>query len=296
MKIFAAVLATFTVCSQVAMIHAQELTEAASVCAAASIGGSTEVGSLRYIRDGQIVEFLHGYMAINHLSKKRSRHPERFVGFGGSLAARGYRPTGMVVVLRSVGPARFDPAGESGGTTAFAAFTDSNSEGEQIFWSWDDGDDATWEGTQYVERYSDGSWVTYDGQLDISNNDGHVIWGEETGRGGGTVYDQISHSHSSHRLAISPQRLSTLLVHDVLHQSPIQEWAICLVAGCAGCAGGCVFTGPVYPQCFGNCCFGVSIACALEYYLGGESGGGGGGGSGGGGGGGWLNVGPDGSA
>lgn len=34
-----------------------------------------------------------------------------------------------------------------------------------------------------------------------------------------------------------------------------------------GCAGGCLFTGPAYPECHGACCFGVSIACAVEYYF-----------------------------
>lgn len=299
MRLLVRVLSVIGICAATAPLDAQELTIAAFFGCRLAIQTdaiSTEAGSVRFVRNGRVVELLQGSKAFDHLSQKRLRHPQRFLHFAGALAAKGYRPTETIVVIRSIGPASLaEPHRERELIPLFVATVESNSEGEQIFWSWDDGNDATWEGSQYVERYSDGAWVSYDAQLDISNDEGNVIWSEQTGRGGRAVYDQTQVRQGQGHLSPLLRRVM-LPVKDVLNESPIQEWAVCLAAGCGGCAGGCWFTGPKYPECFGSCCFGVSIACALEYYLGGGSSGGGGDGSGGGGGGGWITVGPDGSA
>ena len=93
---------------------------------------------------------------------------------GGALAARGYRPTDILVVQRKLGPAESVLPGVNGPMSIVpqpASTTYSNSAGEQIFWSWDDGDDSTWEGSQYVERYSDGAWASYDVPAGVSLRD-----------------------------------------------------------------------------------------------------------------------------
>lgn len=215
-----------------------------------------------FVVRGQAYEVLTGNRAFNHLSSKRLRNPERFAGMGGALAARGYRPTDVIVVERSLGPARIAIPGYRGSDspeTELAGVTYNNWQGEQIFWSWDDGDDATWEGSQYVERTVNPAWVAYDGQIDISNTNGTAIWGVQTGGGGPISLPGMPDGIKPHFAQYS---FAQHLDRD------FQEWAVCMMGGCMGCAAGCLFTGPAYPGCYGSCCFGVSIACAIEYYFG----------------------------
>ncbi len=222
---------------------------------------STDQSALFVVR-GRAYEVLTGNRAFQHLASKRLRNPQRFVGAGAALAARGYRPTDTVVVERSLGPAKLAIPGYRGPASPQpkqAGTTYSNWQGEQIFWSWDDGDDGTWEGSQYVERTVDPAWVAYDGQIDVSNTNGTAIWGVKTGGGG-----PISRPGGSDRL--EPRFASFAPIHHTLDRD-FKEWAVCIMGGCLGCAGGCVFTGPLYPGCYGACCFGVSIACAIEYYF-----------------------------
>ena len=69
-----------------------------------------------------------------------------------------------------------------------AQHSESNQSGEFIASSWDDGDDDTWGGSIYVERYSDGAWRLFDAQLDAgttatsSNEPEYHVF--EGGRGG----------------------------------------------------------------------------------------------------------------
>jgi hypothetical protein len=224
-------------------------------------------GSYVVVQSGQAYEVLKGTRAFRHLSDKRLAHPERFLGMGSALASRGYRPTDTIFVERSLTPKEaLDALGKEGEgliRPLLSSTTYSNSQGEQIFWSWDDGNDGTWEGSQYVERYSDHAWVTYDGQLDISNTNGDAIWSQKTGGSSGiTPENQVSFpgaaGHSDVRLAGFFGNLD----------EEFKDWAVCITGGCLACAGGCLFTGPAYPVCYGSCCFGVSIACAFDYYFG----------------------------
>lgn len=54
-------------------------------------------------------------------------------------------------------------------------YSESNADGEVIYYSWDDGDDGTWEGQQFFEAYRDGYWELTDLQEDI-NEDPRVLW------------------------------------------------------------------------------------------------------------------------
>lgn len=231
-----------------------------------------------FVANGNAYEVLKGTPAFHYVSDKRLRNPERFLGMGGALAARGYRPTDILVVQRKLGPAESALPGYQGPMSVVpqpAATTYSNSAGEQIFWSWDDGDDSTWEGSQYVERYSDGAWASYDGQLDISNTDGTALWGIRTGGGGGVNQEhQVLSPSRSPRVDLRFATLDRIPAYSRGGVVPasldedFRTWAICITGGCMGCAGGCLFTGPAYPVCYGSCCFGVSIACAFDYYFG----------------------------
>lgn len=219
------------------------------------------------VQSGQAYEVLRGSRALTYLANKRLQHPQRFMGMGGALASAGYRPTDTIYVERSLDPEEaMDILGDRGSRLIQprrASTTYSNWQGEQIFWSWDDGNDATWEGSQYVERYSDHAWASYDGQLDISNTNGDAIWGTKTGSGGGIDEEfQVSIPGGESRGSI---RFAGFF-DDV--DEDFKQWALCITGGCLGCAGGCLLTGPGYPLCYGGCCFGVSITCAFNYYFG----------------------------
>lgn len=218
-----------------------------------------------FVQAGRAYEVLEGSRAFQYLSDKRLRHPQRFFGMGSALSARGYRPTDTIFVERSLKPEEArDILGDAGPrliSPRRASTTYSNWQGEQIFWSWDDGNDGTWEGSQYVERYSDGAWVTFDGQLDISNTNGDAIWGVRTGGGGGlNERNQVSHPG-----VYGPGSVRLAGWNEL--NKDFRDWAVCITGGCLGCAGGCLFTGPAYPVCYGSCCFGVSIACAIDFYF-----------------------------
>lgn len=113
-------------------------------------GAEIEVDERRVIQlpDGRTLEVLHGELATRHLQQLMSRRPEAFANL--SLAARGYRPSEEVVVQRITRAQHTASLGTGftlGKSYTFAQDADeATSEGEITFWSWDDGDDSTWEG------------------------------------------------------------------------------------------------------------------------------------------------------
>ncbi|HEX2163829.1 MAG TPA: hypothetical protein VHM02_07760 [Thermoanaerobaculia bacterium] len=252
--------------------------------------GSESVGRYLFVQGGRAYEVLQDSAAFAHLADKRLRHPERFVGMGHALTARGHRPTDRIVVVRSIGTARAlagRPRSPQAPKLLLQAqtTTDQNGQGEQIFWSWDDGDDSTWEGSQYVERYSDGAWITVDGQLDISQVGGDAIWATKTGGGlgidpdhrdtswfgpadaRGGIVEALRSSQSPTLLRFAQQEQDPERPRNQEWEDQMDGWAKCVGATCAGCALGCMFTGPGYPGCYGACCIGGMVACALEHFF-----------------------------
>lgn len=114
---------------------------------------------------GETYQVLSAARAQSRLMELESTHKK--FGFRRAvrnLQKRGIVPTVDVTVVRKL------PTGEvRSGEAMTASQSVSTGAGEVLFWTWDDGDDNTWEGVVYVERYSDGMYVTWDMQLDISS-------------------------------------------------------------------------------------------------------------------------------
>jgi len=121
-----------------------------------------------------MVEKMKGEAALTHLYNLFSRRPQALRAARKSLMDKGFEPTENVYVERTV---RFlsDPSGHGEiEATPVQSYSEQSSEGEIIFWSWDDGNDATWEGIIYVEVYATNEASTWEGQLDAS--DSNLPW------------------------------------------------------------------------------------------------------------------------
>jgi hypothetical protein len=133
--------------------------------------GGTDPGDRRLIPvpDGRVVLELHGEAARVRLRELMSRRPEAFANL--QLPKQGYRPTDIVHVERI---ASFRSAGFLSTQTQ----QELTSEGEILFWSWDDGDDSTWEGVIYFEHYASGLAGTNEAQIDCSNEEQPLLWSQ----------------------------------------------------------------------------------------------------------------------
>lgn len=220
---------------------------------------------------GAFVERLKGDAALAHLYNAMSRRPDAFAAARRSLARRGFTSTPLVYVERTIRLAR-NPAGEDRSTTLPAqTHSEQNGDGEIIFWSWDDGQNATWEGAIYVEIYSTGSATTWEGQIDASTTEHPWIYYEKTWQGGGGGPHEV-------RFGVPPPLPGMQAVPAVsLGQASSYGagyapaswlgWAVCwrrcVVVGCGTAAIGCLSSGPAWPGCFAAWCLGAEIMCAV---------------------------------
>lgn len=198
---------------------------------------------------------------------------------GQELADRGFAPTNLILALETVvvvGQERREaPAG-----VGFASTTVSNSSGEVIIPSWDDGDDSTWEGVIYVEDYSTGEWATYAGQLDISTPAYSANWATRTGplnqqghwSEGQPEMDRLSGfalavARERGRVVHAPSREPGAAALASSGLVMFRDFAWCSVSWCAICAELCLLSGPYWGVCFGGCCVGGVITCAIYHLL-----------------------------
>lgn len=214
-----------------------------------------------------------GVEAMRHLEAVRSQHPQAFLRSSENLRGRGFKPTQEVVVLKTV---RVDDVITGSGAMAPASTSQGNSEGEVVFWSWDDGDDGTWEGTTYVTKYATGEWATHDSQLNIETTNYWTVWSVKTGGSGPSEEYQVSHpgdqGGGSIMFAVSGQRLSSMQGAPAPGQGPqlagwqeFQDFIWCSGALCGVCFGTCLASGPLFPGCFTICC-GLSVLfCAFNH-------------------------------
>lgn len=185
---------------------------------------------------GLITESFQGGEARAHLERLRQRDG-KLKAAEAQLRARGYTPTETVVVMRQIARTPLTDA-DSGDAKASV----SNSEGEVIFSSWDDGDDSTWEGVIHVERYSDGKTVSKPAQLDISTAQPHVIW---EGGGGAGIPDKASEGELTRKFGWN-------------------NFMLCSLGFCMTCGELCTLGGPVWGTCFSLCCVTAIIGCAMR--------------------------------
>lgn len=260
---------------------------AAGGAAAASYVSDDGERQLMQVSQSLVIEKLTGQRAVDHFRRLREEKPQRFVGSGEALARRGYKPTREVIVYRTLNiagqlaPADREHLGLKMPSPLFASDAYASSEGEIIFWSWDDGSDATWEGQTYVERYSDGAYANYDGQSSIASEDWYGVWTEQTSSGGGggdgdCAECVIQPTSNGGPAAFVPAVIGgsaspgsgRLDLRQASYLSMWDGYLGCVVSRCAGCGVACAITGPGWPKCAGGCCVGMGIvACGLERLL-----------------------------
>lgn len=178
---FAAVFATFGLLVPASLEAAPGLTgpALAALVSSESRPGAPTSEIIQVSPNGRTaVEKLTGEPARAHLRNLKARRGKGFLDADTRLRARGFRQTENVVVLRSVSLVAGRAIPRNG--TALVEDTISTGDGELVFWSWDDGDDSTWEGSIYMCSYSPEADLLADAQLDISTGlNPEPIW-EET--------------------------------------------------------------------------------------------------------------------
>ena len=232
------------------------------------------------LSEGVFAERLSGAAALAHLRNLMSRHPSAMTASRANLTGRGFAPTDVVYVERTIRLAS-DGSEQYGSSFSLAQDSgESNSDGEILFWSWDDGDDATWEGTIYMEMYSNGAASTWDGQINASNSQHDWVFYQKTwtsGSGGPRPVDFRTPGEAPPLPGRVPQVGYAVLSSGADHGSSPNVtvswmgwavcWRSCVVTGCGTAAVGCIRVGPGWPGCFAAWCIGAEIFCGVGCYL-----------------------------
>lgn len=226
------------------------------------------------------MEVITGQTALGVLQNMKARHREHFEKAAAQMRARGYTMTSEVVVVRQI-----DLQARNRRGNALEPVSDSyaNSDGEVIFWSWDDGDNSTWEGTMYVGNYQNGGYTYIDGQIDTVNEELTPVW-EDTvyyyGGSGGGCYDcpqePIYQTLLGER---KPIQLASLMsdirnaVHNELEPaeyhrvgsfgSHLRSWGKCFVVSCGVSATTCRWAGPAWAKCSLAGCGASAVLCGV---------------------------------
>jgi hypothetical protein len=227
---------------------------------------SAQERTLIPVTPGKSVEILKGVAAVSHMKNVQARRPQAFSKSREHLRALGWTPTEHVVVMRTVNDRL--ARGNSDGIVP-AQVIDTN-EGEVIFWSWDDGNNSTWEGEMYAVRYEDGAEITSDVQMDTVAN--QVIYDDVVHHQPGV----LSYYHYVGNDGMAPSAAALFAAMGTPSRSDIQlatstfdgrqfgkDWLACVVAACAAAIFGCAVSGPLYVECLALSCAGATVGCAL---------------------------------
>jgi hypothetical protein len=201
------------------------------------------LGDVRFEQTGSKtgVETLRGEAALRYFANWRARNAKAHGRAMEEFARRGWRPTQNILVMRSL---RLTSQGwVPANAVPFRQVQDfSGAEGEVMFWSADDGNPATWEGSIYCNNYQNGNIVEFDDQVDISTDYPDVISEdviyEYFGNKGG---DELPVSLRGGGAAHSPY-------HRVLDERN-RAYLKCVLGGGAITAIRCAFTGPLWAEC-----------------------------------------------
>ena len=249
----------------VSMIYATGLSGAPVQRVTRSSSSTATQPQMYSIGNGKSVQVLTGVEALNHLKNLQARRPQVFAKSSERLRARGWKPTENVVVVRTVRDSLARRGGSNGIVPAQTAYTD---EGEVVFWSWDDGDDGTWEGEMWAQRYSDAAEALSDAQADVRTEDQYVIWEDLVYWDSPTIRQEYQQVRENFRKA-SPFLLASLRPANGIQLARVdarqfvRDWMACTVVGCGGAAAGCVFSGPLYIECVFLGCHAAVSFCAL---------------------------------
>jgi hypothetical protein len=195
------------------------------------------------------------------------------------MARRGFHPTNTVFVERTYRQVSNRTPTPAHPYALAQTSGESNSDGEIDFWSYA-GPDDSWQGTIYMEMYSDGAAATWDGQIDTTTQDYPYNWVTNTWSYGGN-------DHGPYEIRAlpptppSPGTVNRAATIQFAAWKPGQSvfpvsfnwynWATCwqkaVVGCCIGAGIGCIRVGPLWPSCFGFVCVGIEvgsgIGCAL---------------------------------
>jgi hypothetical protein len=210
------------------------------------------------------VERLDGPAAVKHLDKVKAAKAQLFRKAEARMRERGFESTDAVMVTKT-----------SSGVVAPAQDAYSDSTGEIVFWSWDDGDDSTWEGTIYVEDYATGAYSIWDAQIDISGSRPSTVWREYQG-GVGDHRDLQPYAFNGGRRSRhvnAPQVASAgsltggTSIELVQVRAP-RDWDAfvdCFNSGCGSVMRWCAGTGPHWANCVTTGCGAVAIYCGIRH-------------------------------
>lgn len=218
-----------------------------------------------------VVETAAPQAARARLEQLKVQNPDAFSRAGIALAQHGCKATETIVVRHvSRRPAKKVQPTES--------YTDGDT--EIVFWSWDDGDNATWEGEIYVINHSSGAEMLLDGQFDTTTQSLPVSWestvyrrGPMTAPAEGSPTTSLPREDSVQVAGLGNQGILAA-VHamrsnsiELVQTGPrrrLQHWAECAGGGCWSGLLACRFTGPAWVDCAAGTCMAVMVACAWD--------------------------------
>ncbi|HYH05529.1 MAG TPA: hypothetical protein VEK11_00580 [Thermoanaerobaculia bacterium] len=199
------------------------------------------------------------------LQELKAQRPEAFRKAASVLQSRGWTPTDIVVARRIAARAE-------GPVQPAQTFSDGDT--EIIFWSWDDGDNATWEGQIYIHNYANGGELLLDGQFQTDSSTLAVNWeseiyykGPRTSPGASDPYVMLQRDGvrvaSLGGIDVAAATNADILLVQSLRRR-LQSWAECTATGCWSGALACRFTGPAWPECAAGACLAVMVGCAMQ--------------------------------
>lgn len=260
--------------------------------AAARVAPSVrEIGSdIKVIQfaNGVNVEQIRSQSARTHLQNVKLRHPEAFTAARAAMLARGFLPANEVFVERTYHQTpnkkqsdRKRPGSNDKPYSLVQTSSEDNSDGEIIFESYE-GPDGTWQGTIYVEFYSNGVASTWNAQIDTSSQDYPYTWLEKTWSYAGDGGPLQIRSLTKPPLPGSMIRAAAIQYASWKPGStqvlPVgmnwYGWATCwragVIGGCGTAAVGCIRVTAAWPACFATWCIGAEISsavvCGINYY------------------------------
>jgi hypothetical protein len=156
----------------------------------------------------------------------------------------------------------------------------SSNDGEMIFYSWDDGDDGTWEGQIYVESYATGASILVAGQILISDTSLPVQWEDTIASSGGDprliAPEARSRQPYLDRDAVQVASADRDFIEQVRAgagnadiqrvqlRAYLQRWVTCAAGGCLAVLMGCRHAGPAWGHCTAIGCVAAMVGCAVS--------------------------------
>jgi hypothetical protein len=215
-------------------------------------------------------ERLTGASALAHLEKLQAR-AKRFEAATRELEDLGFTKTDDVTVVRSVGRVRSRSLDRSSKIQPVQTF--GNTGGEIVFWSWDDGNAATWEGVIYVENYVTGATATWNTQMDVTTEYFEVLWEHLAASTGPSQSDELMTSLPIRGSASDVPQIASLSPtvpaasgaisdFELVQSGPsVRRWLRCVWDRCGMRSLRCVWIGPA---CVVHECGWDAIECALQ--------------------------------